>query len=106
MHAELDLRPFTKLQSVLGIVGAVQAGELGPLLRRMPKSLESLCLTAEGSELVHDFHAGAYVGVGVGVGGEGLGGGGVGVGGVIQCIVVLCVCGGVCRGEMGARLDA
>jgi hypothetical protein len=53
---ELDLRPFTKLLSVLGHVGTA---DVAPVLRRMPRGLESLCLTAEGAPEPRDFEAGA-----------------------------------------------
>ncbi|KAI3424453.1 hypothetical protein D9Q98_010005 [Chlorella vulgaris] len=51
----LDLRPFTKLVSLLG---HVKSDNLAPTLRRMPPGLESLCLTTEGGEEPRDFDAG------------------------------------------------
>ncbi|KAL4438468.1 hypothetical protein ABPG77_000116 [Micractinium sp. CCAP 211/92] len=54
---ELDLRPFRKLLSVLGTLRC-DAAALPAVLRRMPRSLESLCITAEGSPEPRDFDAG------------------------------------------------
>lgn len=56
--AGLDLRPFTKLVSLLG---HVKSDNLAPTLRRMPPGLESLCLTTEGGEEPRDFDAGVCV---------------------------------------------
>jgi hypothetical protein len=55
--AELDLRPFKKLLSVMGLLRTEHA-ELAPILRRMPRGLESLCLSAEGAEEAREFDAG------------------------------------------------
>lgn len=57
VNAELDLRPFRKLLSVLGTLRC-DAAALPAVLRRMPRSLESLCITAEGSSEPRDFDAG------------------------------------------------
>jgi hypothetical protein len=53
--AELDLRPFT---SLLSLLGTLRSRDLAPVLRRLPRCLESLCLTTEGSEGIWDFDAG------------------------------------------------
>lgn len=53
---ELDLRPFRKLLSVLGLLRCA-ADEVAGVLRRMPRGLESLCLTAEGVEEQRNFDA-------------------------------------------------
>jgi hypothetical protein len=55
--AELNLRPFKKLLSVMGLLRAEDA-ELAPILRRMPRGLESLCLSAEGAQEAREFDAG------------------------------------------------
>ena len=55
--AGLNLRPFRKLLSVMGLLRAEDA-ELAPILRRMPRGLESLCLSAEGAEEARGFDAG------------------------------------------------
>ena len=55
--AELDLRPFGKLLSVLGMLRC-DDDALPAVLRRMPRCLESLCITAEGSPEPRDFDAG------------------------------------------------
>lgn len=56
-RAELDLRPYTKLLSVLGLLRCAP-GDLPRVLRRLPRSLESLCLTAESLPEPRDFDAG------------------------------------------------
>lgn len=56
-RAELDLRPFRKLLSVLGMLRCAPH-DLPALLRRMPRRLESLCLTAENLPEPRDFDAG------------------------------------------------
>ncbi|PSC74706.1 major facilitator superfamily isoform A [Micractinium conductrix] len=43
---ELDLRPFAKLTSLLGMLRCSDV-QLARVLRRLPRGLESLCLTAE-----------------------------------------------------------
>ncbi|KAL4431325.1 hypothetical protein ABPG75_006581 [Micractinium tetrahymenae] len=53
---ELDLRPFGKLLSVLGMLRCDDAA-LATVLRRMPRSLESFCITAEGSQGPRDFNS-------------------------------------------------
>ena len=55
--AELDLRPFRKLVSLLGMLRCTPE-ELPAVLRRMPRRLESLCLTAENLPEPRDFDAG------------------------------------------------
>ena len=44
--SELDLRPFAKLTSLLGMLRCSDV-QLARVLRRLPRGLESLCLTAE-----------------------------------------------------------
>ena len=46
LPADLDLRPFHKLLTLLGLLRCAP-DELPRVLRRLPRSLESLCLTAE-----------------------------------------------------------
>lgn len=58
--ADLDLRPFRKLLSVLGMLRCAPH-ELPALLRRMPRRLESLCLTAENLPEPCDFDSGECV---------------------------------------------
>lgn len=58
--ADLDLRSFRKLLSVLGMLRCAPH-ELPALLRRMPRRLESLCLTAENLPEPRDFDAGECV---------------------------------------------
>lgn len=53
----MDLRPFRKLLSVLGMLRCAP-DELPALLRRMPRRLESLCLTAENLPEPRDFDVG------------------------------------------------
>lgn len=65
----MDLRPFRKLLSVLGMLRCAP-DELPALLRRMPRRLESLCLTAENLPEPRDFDVGESASA-AGVGGAG-----------------------------------